>query len=712
MTNNPGATGHPKHTNRLSKELSPYLLQHAHNPVDWYPWGAEALERARRENRPILLSVGYAACHWCHVMERESFEDEHIAAFMNEHFVNIKVDREERPDIDALYMDAVQALTGSGGWPMTVFLTPDGAPFYAGTYFPPRDRYGMPSFGRVLATMADYYANRPDEVEQQAQAFRDFYRQRSEGRLKQPTVPSRQEFDGPSILLAATDRLAADFDPVHGGFGRAPKFPHPMGLEFLLRMLSRTGTARLDSEERERVQTLLTRTLDAMADGGMYDQVGGGFHRYSTDARWLVPHFEKMLYDNAQLARVYLAAWQWTGVDRYRAICEETLDYVLREMVGPAGEFYSTQDADSGGVEGKYYVWSLDEVRGLLDEADADIVCAFWGITAEGNFEGNNILHRADTVEAIASRARVSPETVTRAIARARVALHEARRARLAPARDDKVLAAWNGLMLRAFADAGRILNREDYRAAARNNAAFIHDNLIVDGRVRHSWRDGVTSQIGFLDDHGALANGLLSLYEATGDVQYLLEARQVLDQALTWFWSDDTATFYDTAHDHEALVGRPRELSDNAVPSGTSLVTEALIRCGTFYGDDHLRALTERVLLPLAETASEIPLGLSHLLCAMDDFVGPLHEIAIVGVKAREDTRALLQALARTFLPRMVLAYAEPAEVDTTPVPLLQDRTIRDGQAMAYVCQGFACKAPVSDGDALLAEIASSDVA
>src|SRR5690242_12368963 len=459
-----------EHVNRLIHETSPYLLQHAYNPVDWYPWGDEALTKAKAEDKPILLSIGYAACHWCSVMERESFENEDTAKLMNSLFVSIKVDREERPDLDALYMDAVQALAGSGGWPMTVFLTPDGAPFYAGTYFPPEDRYGMPGFPTVLRRLAFYYSSHRDEVEQQAEAFRDFYRERDQSRLRLPegVLPSQVSI-GVEDLSQATTHLLDRADTTNGGFGGAPKFPHPMNLEYLLRQASRATNA-----DAEAILAPVRQTLDVMAAGGIYDQIGGGFHRYATDAIWLVPHFEKMLYDNALLATVYLHAWQLTGEASYRQVCEETLDYVLREMTDPAGGFYSTQDADSEGVEGKFYVWTPAEIREILGEADATIVEKLWGVTETGNFEGHNILHCARTPTEVATEMGLEEEQVREATARARSQLYQARRQRVAPARDDKVLTAWNGLMQRTFAEAGRILDRQDYREAAVANAQFL----------------------------------------------------------------------------------------------------------------------------------------------------------------------------------------------------------------------------------------------
>jgi len=700
------------HTNRLIHETSPYLLQHAHNPVDWYPWGEEALAKAKAEDRPILLSVGYSACHWCHVMEAESFENTAIAQLMNELFVPIKVDREERPDIDALYMDAVQALTGRGGWPMTVFLTPDGAPFYGGTYYPPEDRYGMPGFPTLLRRIADFYRTQRDEVEKQADAFRDFYQQQ---RLRRLPVQAGLDFSAarvdPHLLDDAADRLLAQLDPVHGGFGRAPKFPHAMALDALLRVHNRrAGSAAGDEEseaERARLLHAVTLTLDRMAAGGMYDQIGGGFHRYSTDERWLVPHFEKMLYDNALLARTYLAAWQVTGNARYRRICEETLDYVLREMTDAAGGFYATQDADSEGEEGKFYVWSEDSLREALDEADFQIVRRMWGITARGNFEGRNILHLAVPLTDVGTELQLGEAHVEAALQRARETLYRRRAERVWPGRDDKVIASWNGLMLRALADASRVLNRADYRQAAEASATFMLAALVDQGRLRRTWRRGQAKLDGYLEDYASVVNGLLSAYEASGTPRWFTEARRLADAMLERFWDSDIEGFFDTANDHEALIGRPRELTDGAVPSGTSLAAEALLRLSAYTGAAVYRERAARALLPVAGTAAEQPSVFGHLLGALDDLIGPLREIAVLGDREDANTQALLAAVNARYLPRAVLAIARPVDdLHLQSVPLLRDRPLLGNRPTAYVCEEFVCQLPVTDAHALAAQL------
>ena len=697
----------PKHTNRLIHETSPYLLQHAHNPVDWYPWREETLAKARAEDKPILLSIGYAACHWCHVMAHESFEDEATARLMNELYVSVKVDREERPDLDALYMEAVQALTGSGGWPMTVFLTPDGAPFFGGTYFPPQDRYGMPSFTRVLRGVADLYRNQREDVEKQAEAFREHYAGQAQTGLKLP-----DDFDpatatiNAETLTAAANVLVSQFDTVEGGFGPAPKFPHPMGLEFLLRVEARrraTAASALPSSQLDvNLLPLTLLTLDKMAAGGIYDQVGGGFHRYSTDKIWLTPHFEKMLYDNALLAPVYLHAWQLTGETRYRRIAEETLDYMLREMTDPTGAFYSTQDADSEGEEGKFYVWSAQELRDLLGD-DAPLAMAYWGVTDGGNFEGATILHVVQPLEDVAASLGISTDEAQASLERARKMLYEARSRSIWPGKDDKALAAWNGWMLRAFAEAGRILDREDYRAVANSDADFVMRELLVDGRLRRAWRNGQAKLDAYLEDYAALANAFLSLYEATGDTSRFTFARELVETMIARFWDEPTGAFFDTASEAEALIGRPRDLTDNATPSGTSLACEALLRLAAFTGELRYREYAARILVALAPAMEQHPSSFGHLLCALDDLIGPYYEVAVVGDPGDAATQALVAAVNSHFLPRVALAVGAPDEPE---VPLLENRAVLDGRPAAYICQGFFCQRPVTAPADLLAQL------
>jgi uncharacterized protein YyaL (SSP411 family) len=710
----------PQHTNRLIHETSPYLLQHAHNPVDWYPWGEEALAKAKAEDKPILLSVGYAACHWCHVMEHESFENEATAQLMNANFVTIKVDREERPDIDALYMEAVQAMTGSGGWPMTVFLTPEGLPFYGGTYFPPKDRYGMPGFPTLLQRISDYYRNQRDKVEETAGQFRDFYSRRV--RLEQAELAIAGGETGsidPAVLKEAVRSLAASFDATSGGFGRAPKFPHPMALDFLLQQHLRRAARDAEittsaapqgksttARPRDSELGMVEFTLEKMARGGIYDQIGGGFHRYSVDDRWLVPHFEKMLYDNALLSRAYLHAYQITGKTLYRRICEETLDYVRREMLGPEGGFYSTQDADSEGVEGKFYLWTPAEVKAALGEEDGALFCAYYDVTERGNFEQKNILHVDHTLEEIAQQQGVSVERLEQALARGRRALYDARARRVWPGQDTKILTGWNGLMLRSFAEAARVLGREDYRAIAERSASFLLTAMNSSERLLRTYRDGQAKLKGYLEDYANLAIALLEVYQTTYHPRWFSAARALADQMIDLFWDAEDGGFFSTGSDHEALIGRPKELTDNATPSGNSTAAELLLRLAAYTGEDSYRSRAETILRPLAPAMAEHPSALSQMLIALDFLIGPAYEVAITGDPAAPDTRALLDVINQPFRPNLVLAVARPDDtVSSASIPLLQDRPQRDGAATAYVCQQFACKEPVTTPEALAAQ-------
>jgi uncharacterized protein len=674
--------------NRLVGETSPYLQQHAGNPVDWYPWGAEALERARREDRPILLSIGYAACHWCHVMERESFENPATAAIMNARFVCIKVDREERPDLDAIYMQAVQALSGSAGWPMTVFLTPAGEPFYGGTYFPPDDRPGMPAFRRVLHGVSDAYATRRDDVRKTADTLRQIYDAASA-----PAAATGEL--GPALVDRAFRLIAAEYDVRHGGFRGAPKFPHAMALEAVLNAGARTGEAfPLD---------VAIKSFRAMAHGGIYDQIGGGFARYATDAAWLVPHFEKMLYDNALLARFGVHLWQATHDDEVFRVCEETLDWVAREMTAPDGGFYSTLDADSDGDEGKFYLWTGEEVDRLLG-ADAPLVRAYYGVEPGGNFEGRSILHVPDDFDAVAARSGVSAEQLRSAVERARPLLYEARAKRVWPARDEKILAAWNGLMLRAVAEAARAFDSPRYRDLALANGEFLFSGMVRDGRVLRSYKDGHARIPGFLDDHAAVALGALALYDLTLDRRWLDRARALGTSMVRWFWDDAFGAFFDTPADHEQLITRPRDVADNATPAGTSLAAELSLRLAELFGDNEHRARAERVLAGLAGPMGEYPLAFGHLLGAADLAVNGAVELAVAGDPSSPATRSLAHAAARRFVPSLVLAAGRPE--DNPDLPLLAGRSLMDGRPTAYLCRAYACDTPVTDPALLDAQL------
>ena len=703
---NPSSEQHT-HTNRLIHETSPYLLQHAHNPVDWYPWGKEALQRAKELDRPILLSVGYSACHWCHVMERESFENEEIAALMNEHFISIKVDREERPDIDNIYMQAVQALTQQGGWPMTVFLTPDGRPFYGGTYFPPRDRqYGretMPGFPRVLLTLADVYQNRREQIEEQANELAGYLQKRSASPLLGRSNPAPAGALPLEMLEAASRELAADYDAVNGGFGTAPKFPNTMLLEFLLRMHLHRLHGEIGSKATRPELDIVETSLQHMANGGIYDQLGGGFHRYSVDAEWLVPHFEKMLYDNALLSRLYLHAYLLTGNPFYRRIAEETLDYVAREMTSPEGGFYSTQDADSEGEEGKFFTWTRGEIEAALAPEDATLFMRYYDVTAGGNFEGKNILHVARDAQSVADEAGVSLERLQEALLRGRVALFELREKRVHPGRDEKILTAWNGLMLRSFAEAARHLERADYLQAAVRNADFLLTSLTQHGRLLRTYKDGRAHLNGYLEDYVFLADGLLALYEVDFQPRWFAGVRRLVDEAITLFADQQNGGFFDTGSDHEALISRPKDIMDNATPSGNSVAVDVLLRLAAFTGEDAYRERADEYLRALADITAQHPQAFGHLLGALDFSLSPVKEIAIIGDPRQPDTRALLRTINRRFLPNSVLACASPAapamqqsEAEQV-IPLLADRPAKDGQATAYVCQHFVCQAPVT---------------
>jgi hypothetical protein len=670
--------------NRLAAESSPYLLQHAENPVDWHPWGEEAFALARRTDRPVLLSIGYAACHWCHVMAHESFEDETTARIMNDLFVNVKVDREERPDVDSIYMQAVQAISGHGGWPMTMFLTPDGVPFYGGTYYPPDDRMGMPSFRRVLVSVSEAWKHKRAELLKGAESLRGIYAA-AEG-------PTSAGHALSATTLAETVRATRNwYDLKHGGFGAAPKFPQAKVLDALLRHWARTG----DVEFLRLVRHAMTK----MAGGGLYDQLGGGFHRYTVDAVWLVPHFEKMLYDNALLARLAVHLWQATGDADARRIADETFGWLRREMTDPAGGWYASLDADSEGHEGKFYVWSLDEVRRLLG-ADAPIAEAHWGITAGGNFEGTNILHVALPLDEVASRCGLSVPQAEAAIARAKATLFAAREPRVRPGRDEKVLAGWNGLMLRAVAEGARAFDDASLRTDALRAATFLRDAMVRDGRVRRSWSRGHARIAGFLEDHAALGLGFVAVYQLTFDRAWLDLALTLARSTVEWFWDDDAGAFFDTARDAERLVTRPRDVTDNAIPSGTSLAVELQLIAAEYTGDQAMRRRAEYVLATLSEPLRRAPLAFGHLLGVADMAVHGATELALAGDPQDAAFAALARSAATAYAPSLVLAGGTGAAVEG--LPLLEARVAPEGSALAFVCERYACELPISDPVAL----------
>ena len=674
-------TGPAPLPNLLAAETSPYLLQHADNPVDWYPWGDAAFDKARAEDRPIFLSIGYSACHWCHVMAHESFEDPAIAELLNQHFISIKVDREERPDIDGIYMQAIVALSGQGGWPLSAFLTPAGIPFWGGTYFPPTARHGLPSFRQVIESLAGAYRTRREEVVESAV--------RIAAGLRDAAIPDPEAGGAPShfMLNTARQNLIDTFDTEHGGWGGAPKFPQPMALDFLLRYHHRTG----DESALEAVD----QSLRHMAAGGIHDHLGGGFHRYATDNVWLVPHFEKMLYDNAQLARVYLKAWQLTGDSDHRGTAESILDYVAREMTAPGGGFYSTQDADTDGEEGRTYVWSAAEIDAALGD-DAAHFAGAYGVTPAGNFEGANILHRPVPAAKIAAEAGLPMEESERRLAAGRLRLLEIRERRPQPGRDEKIITAWNGLMLAAFADAGRFLGRADYLEIARRNADFLLAELITpERRVFRTWKDGRAHLNGYAEDYSHPIEGLLCLYEATFDEAYFVAARELADQLVTHF-ADPEGGFYETSDDHERLISRPHSIQDNATPGGGSMAATVLLRLASATGESAYRDAAIAAVSRIATRIEPHPTGYSQWLVALEYHFAGAREIAIVGDPAHPATHALLEVVNHAFRPAQFLA-AGPA-VDITPVPLLRARTAIDGAATAYVCRDFVCDLPVTD--------------
>ena len=709
----------PSVPNRLIDATSPYLRQHADNPVDWYPWGPEALERARRENRPILLSIGYAACHWCHVMAHESFEDPETAALMNALFVNIKVDREERPDLDAVYMQAVQAMTGQGGWPMTVMLTPDGHPFFGGTYFPPEDRHGLPAFRRVLRSVAQAWHERPEDIEQSTSALKAMY-------ARQLGTEQWTGALSPQLLEHAAHTIAASHDRRHGGFGAAPKFPQPAALDFMLRHWRRTG-------DRSAL-ALVHDSFLAMARGGINDQVGGGFHRYSTDATWLVPHFEKMLYDNALLLRLAVHLWQATGDAEVRRVAQHTLQWLHREMSAPNGGFHSSLDADSDGEEGSFYLWSADEFDAVLGD-DAQLLRTFWGVSNAGNFEGRNILHVAQPVDVVAKRLRIDAAQLQQAIGRARTRLCEARERRLRPARDDKIVACWNGLALRAVALAARAFADPALVTMAQRTAQLLLDDYIHQGRVlRIAGRQPVG---GFLDDHAAVGLGLLELYQLDFDDRWRIAAGQIADSLLERFLDAANGRLFDTASDAERLVSRPRELMDNPTPSGTALAVELLLRLAELHDDASRRSRATQLLESLAVGMEEHGLAFGHLLGAADLAIHGATEIALVGDPAGAALQALAAEIGQHYIPELVLAggaavhgqdldsrfrgndglggaAAHGQDLDSRfrgndglggaathgqdTVALLVDRPPINGAATAYVCRRYVCDAPATN--------------
>ncbi len=679
----------PKIANRLINETSPYLLQHAYNPVDWFAWNDEAFAKAKAEDKPVLVSIGYSACHWCHVMEHESFEDEQTARLMNENFVNIKVDLEERPDVDQIYMTFVQMTSGHGGYPLNVFLTPDKKPFFGGTYFPPVNRYNMPSFQRILTSVAEAYRERKDEVVHSANEI-----------LGEIQKISAAEKSSENLSLEQLDFSYQSFvktlDLVNGGFGGAPKFPPPMPLEFLLRYFYRTK----DKNALEMVE----KTCRKMANGGIYDQLGGGFHRYTVDAIWLVPHFEKMLYDNAQLARIYLHLFQIKKDEFYRRIAVETLEYVKREMLDESGGFYTAQDADSEGVEGKFFIWTPEEISAILGAEDARIFNFYFDVTEHGNFEEKNILNVRNSLKSSAEQLQISEDKLKEILERGRKSLFEEREKRIKPFRDEKVLTAWNGLMLATFAEASAILENEEYLGIAKRNANFILENLQKDDYLLRTYKDGQAKLNAYLEDYANFADGLIELFQVSGEIKYLKEAKRLADLMITEFWDADGSGFFFTGNNHEELLVRSKDFYDNATPSGNSAAADVLLKLAKLTGDEKYERFAVTVLRIVATQIKRYPQAFGRVLSALEFYLNPTKEIVILGEKGNKLEREVWSE----YLPDKVLVLAEDLQENTVLIPLLQNRKMIDGKATAYVCENFACQKPVTTVEDLRAQVSA----
>jgi uncharacterized protein YyaL (SSP411 family) len=675
-----------KYTNRLIEETSPYLLQHAHNPVDWLPWGNEAFERAQKEDKPIFLSIGYSTCHWCHVMERDSFEDEDIAEIMNEHFVSVKVDREQRPDVDEIYMNAVAMMTGSGGWPLSVFLTSEGKPFYGGTYFPPHDSYGQPGFERVLLSIAEAWKNRRQELVGSAAKMSEL--------LQSPASPIGNSNLSTEILDNAFTSFQSVFDAVNGGFGTAPKFPQPINLSVLLDYWHRTA----DNEAMNMVE----KTLDAMAAGGIYDHIGGGFYRYATDAQWLVPHFEKMLYDQALLSKVYLQAYQTTRQERYAQIAREIFDYVLRDMTDPTGGFYSAEDADSEGREGTFYLWDPEQTASILNEEQARLFNAYYGITNEGNFEEcKTILNITTSMKQLEKEFQKNQTAIENILRTARTRIFQERSKRIRPHRDEKIITAWNGLMISSLAYGGAVIDEEKYIEAARRSAEFILSTLRQNGRLMRYYRDGQVVEKAFLDDYAFIAMALLDLYEATFDVKWLIEAKSLCNEMIELFADMERGGFFLNGKDSEKLIARTKPGSDGAIPSGNSVAALVLLKLGRLTLDQHFNELGGKVLETFSQQLERAPAYSSAMLRALDFRLGPAQEIIIAGNADEPDVKQMLRLIHGTFLPNAVVLLHEPDKANSALydiVPFIKNQIAIEGKATAYVCENYVCKEPLNN--------------
>lgn len=697
------ATEEHAHTNRLAEETSPYLLQHAHNPVDWFPWGEEALAKSKSEDKPIFLSIGYSSCHWCHVMERESFENEEVAAVMNEFFVCIKVDREERPDLDDIYMSAVQAMTGSGGWPMSVWLTPDMKPFYGGTYFPPEDGFGKPGFKSLLKNIGEAWATRRGELVESADRMTEHITGLLGGQVGTAGKVSA------GLIEQAIAQLGQSFDAQDGGFGGAPKFPSSPSIELLLRDYARTGNAK--------TLAMATTTLDKMAFGGIYDHIGGGFARYSTDEQWLVPHFEKMLYDNAQLAKAYLEAYQVTGSPRYRRVVEETFDYILRDMLDERGGFHSAEDADSEGEEGKFYVWTQQDVMALLGEEDGKLICDVYQIKAGGNFSsrehyhaGQNIFHMSGSLEDKAEEIGMTAEALLERLAALREKLLVERSMRVRPGLDDKVLTSWNSMMITAFATGYQVLGEERYLEASQNAAMFILNEMTSDGKLLRTHRKGESRLPAYLDDYAFMVLALMDVYESDFDPQWLREADALAKTMVEEFWDVEAGAFYFTSDDHKNLIVRTRPNYDGAEPSGNSMAAMCLLRLAKFTDNAEYYKMGERILETNQDSMSRAPRAFLKMMGALDFYLYPPKEIAIVGPAESEGVKELLSFVRKEFIPNKIVSYIDPANSKAKEIgeefPLLAGKTLVGGKPAAYVCKNYACKLPVTSTEDLAEQL------
>ena len=674
----------PKHTNRLINETSPYLLQHAHNPVDWYPWGEEALDHAKKENKPILLSIGYSACHWCHVMERESFENEEIADIMNSLFVNIKVDREERPDLDEIYMNAVQIMTQHGGWPMTVFLTPDLKPFYGGTYYPPTDSYGRPGFPKVMHAVAEAFNEKNTQVLEQADKLTTQL-----SRMSHLVDPQEHELTE-ELMTKAFQDYRSRFDSHYGGFGNSPKFPPSMGLPFLLRYWHHSGNAN--------ALEMVELTLQKMARGGMYDQLGGGFHRYSTDEKWLVPHFEKMLYDNALLVVAYFEAFQSTQNIFYRDIATDTLDYILREMYDEEnGGFYSTQDADSEGVEGKFFVWEPNDVEDVIGEENAKIFCEYYDITPHGNFEGENILHIQTPQDVFARKIGMDQQELENLLSTSRNKLFEERKKRIKPGLDDKILTSWNGIMIRGMAMGYQLTGKSDYLTACEKSAEFVLTTLSQDnGLLLRTYRSGKSHLNAYLEDYSYFISGLIALYEASFDSRWLREAERLANIMIDQFGDENGDGFFFTGKAHEALIVQSKSAYDGATPSGASMAIHGLLRLAKHMDNPVFHETAVDTLKLYFNQMESMPSGSGQLLCELSFLLSTPKEIAIIGEICDKRTEELLTTLHNMYIPNKIIGLSDPNEENR--LPLLANKPQVNGNSTVYVCENFACQTPTSD--------------